>query len=399
MTVTSQASSLADGTTTFALPARQRWVAQHDPSGYIEGRQFVDVVVNEPFRTTTAWRHTHEFAPAGPSGDAAGSAESATLITDRIDTRVPARILRAAVAYRQNQLINDIDFLSQLPDSTPLTVAVTGARGLVGTALCAQLGTAGHTVIRLVRGDAGLGERHWNPEHPASDLLHGVDAVVHLAGEPIFGRFTEEKKQRILDSRVGPTAALARLAADSGVATFVSASAIGIYDDGFLAQVCRQWEAATHVDAMRTVNIRTGLALSGAGGLLPVLRASASVGLGARIGNGDFWMSWISLDDLTDTYLRALIDPTVEGAVDATAPNPVTNAEFSRILAGLLRRPAPLPIPALGPKLLLGTEGARELAMADIKVTPAPGTRFRYPHLTEALEHELGLEARVESDE
>ena len=301
--------------------------------------------------------------------------------------------------------------MQSLPETKPLVIAMTGASGLVGTQLRAQLTTAGHEVIALTRGEAGPGERHWDPDNPAADLLEGVDAVAHIAGESIMGRWTEEKKRKICDSRVGPTRKLAEVAAVCGVSTFVSASAVGYYGtnvgdrpyteedaagEGFLATVCRDWEAAAQVEGLRVVNIRTGLALSSAGGLLPVLQASVSAGLGARFGDGEFWMSWVALDDLTDLYVRALVDPSIRGPINATAPNPVTNKEMSATLAKMLRRPDFLPIPEFGPKLLLGTEGAQELALADQRVVPArsevAGWSFRYPTLEAALAHELGKE-------
>ena len=307
--------------------------------------------------------------------------------------------------------MEDLRFIASLPDTAPKTVAMTGSSGLVGTHLRAQLTTAGHTVIPLVRGSAGPGERHWDMDDPAPDLLRGVDGVIHLAGETIMGRFTEEKKRKIRDSRVEPTRKLARLAADSGVDVFVGASAVGYYGtdagsvprtetdgpgEGFLAEVCNAWEEAARVEGLRSVHIRTGLALSSAGGLLPVLKASVNAGLSARFGRGDFWMSWVALDDLTDFYVRALLDETVSGPVNATAPEPVTNAEMSSTLARLLRRPDLFPIPTFGPKLLLGEEGAHELALADQRVLPTVaaehGWRLRYPTLDAALRHELGRE-------
>lgn len=192
---------------------------------------------------------------------------------------------------------------------------------------------------------------------------------------------------------------------------FVGASAVGYYGtnaggfphtendgpgDGFLAEVCEAWEDAATAEGIRTVNIRTGLALSGAGGLLPVLKASVNAGLTAQFGSGDFWMSWVALDDLTDLYTRALLDKTISGPVNATAPEPVTNAEMSATLAELLHRPNALAIPTLGPKLLLGEEGANELALADQRAVPAVasarGWTFRYPTIDAALRHELGKE-------
>lgn len=410
MTVLSGADSLKDGTTVFALPAGQKWVARHQPQGFIEGKQFVDVAANTPVKQLTKWRHEHRFE----------AADDTTRITDTVRTTAPARVLAPAFAYRHHQLAEDLAFLGrmgQLGDNEnekKLTVAMTGSRGLVGTALSAQLTTSGHEVIQLVRGDASNGQRQWNMDEPDPELLRGVDAVVHLAGESIMGRFTDEHKAQIYSSRVGPTRRLAQLAADTGVDTFVSASAVGFYGtdaggrvhtesdsrgDGFLADVVDEWERAALPAAeagVRTVNIRTGLAFSGAGGLLPLLKLSASTAMSARFGDGDFWMSWVALDDLTDIYFRALVDDTLAGPINATAPNPVTNAELSTALTSLLHRPELIGIPEFGPKLLLGNEGAQELALADQCVEPARlaefDHHFRYPTLTAALRHELGRE-------
>ena len=406
MRVAQEAASIRSGTTVFDLPAGQRWVARHDDNGYVAGAQFTDFASNEPLRSTTQWRHVHRFEDA-PGG---------TVLSDDVRSRIPEAVLRPAWAYRQRQLLEDLTFINSLPQQPQLTVAMTGSSGLVGTHLRAQLTTAGHNVIQLVRGHARPGQRHWDMDNPDPDLLRGVDAVIHLAGESIMGRFTDKKKHKIAASRIEPTRKLARLAAETGVQTFVSASAVGYYGtdagdvartesdgpgNGFLADVCAQWEDASRVDGMRTVNIRTGLALSGAGGLLPVLKASVNAGLSARFGDGDFWMSWVALDDLTDIYTRTLVDDTVTGPVNATAPEPVTNAEMSATLASLLHRPNLLSIPQFGPKLLLGNEGAHELALADQRAVPVVakqhGWRFRYPTLEAALRHELGMEEQVPS--
>lgn len=401
MRVQSEAASIRNGTTVFRLPAGQQWVARHCADGYIAGGQFTDVAANQPLRAATGWRHVHRFEDVGEG----------TLLIDDVTARIPEALLRPAWAYRQRQLVEDLRFIASLPDTAPKTVAMTGSSGLVGSHLRAQLTTAGHTVIPLVRGSAGPGERHWDMDDPAPDLLRGVDGVIHLAGETIMGRFTEEKKRKIRDSRVEPTRKLARLAADSGVDVFVGASAVGYYGtdagsvprtetdgpgEGFLAEVCNAWEEAARVEGLRSVHIRTGLALSSAGGLLPVLKASVNAGLSARFGRGDFWMSWVALDDLTDFYVRALMDDTVSGPVNATAPEPVTNAEMSSTLAHLLRRPDVFSIPTFGPKLLLGEEGAHELALADQRALPTVaaerGWRLRYPTLNAALRHQLGRE-------
>ena len=409
MTVVSGADSLKDGTTVFSLPTGQKWVARHQADGYIEGAQFVDEAANTPIKQMTKWRHEHRFEET----------DGQTRITDTVHTTAPEKLLAPAFAYRQHQLAEDLAFLDrmgQLEDHAgkKLTIAMTGSRGLVGTALSAQLTTADHEVIQLVRGDASEGQRHWDMDSPDPELFDGVDAVVHLAGESIMGRFTDAHKADIYSSRIGPTRRLAQLAADSGVSAFVSASAVGYYGtsaggrvhteadgrgDGFLADVVDEWERATvyaRDTGVRTVNIRTGLALSGTGGLLPLLKLSAQTAMSARFGDGEFWMSWVALDDLTDIYFRALIDDSVSGPVNATAPNPVTNAELSATLTSLLHRPELIGIPEFGPKLLLGDEGARELALADQRVEPAYlnnlGHHFRYPTLTAALKHELGKE-------
>lgn len=408
MTPIRQAERLSDGTTVFALPAGLKWVARHDLSNYLRGRRFTDVCVNAPVKAVANWRHQHEFTDH-PDG---------TLITDTVTTRVPASTIRPMFAYRQHQLIQDFSFLNRiahLRPERPLTIAITGSRGLVGRALSAQLGTAGHTVVQLVRNEPKPGQRRWDPFSPAPDLLEGVDVLVHLAGEPIFGRFNDSHKQAIRDSRVEPTRQLARLVADSpGVTTMISASAVGYYGadrgeeiltedsepgEGFLADVVGAWESATAPASeagKRVVRIRTGVVLSGRGGMLPVLKALFSTGLGGSFGDGNFWFSWINVDDLTDIMFRAAIDPAVSGPVNGVAPEPVLNRGMVSALSSQLRRPAIIPIPTLGPTLLLGREGAHELALADQRVVPAAmqavGHEFRYPTIDGALAHEFGGE-------
>ncbi|QPK78206.1 TIGR01777 family protein [Corynebacterium lizhenjunii] len=415
-----QASNLADGTNILGLPAGLRWVARHDLSRYRRGYSFSDVCINAPLRTLATWRHTRTFADA-PSGS---PGQQATSITDTVTTRLPRAALRSIFAYRQHQLINDLAFLHRLQPlvepvlaDTPTTVAVTGSRGAVGRALCAQLTTAGVKVVQLVRNQPKPGQRHWNPLHPAPDLLEGIGKVVHLAGEPIFGRFNEAHKQALRSSRIGPTRALAELAARTpGVETFVSASAIGYYGpnrgsevltetsepgEGFLAELVTDWEAATTAarDAgLRVATIRTGVALAGNAGLLPIVRTLFQTGLGGTFGSGEFWFSWIAQDDLTDIYMRALFDSSLSGPLNAVAPEPVLNRNMAHALARELNRPALLPIPTLGPALLLGKEGASELALADQRVTSTllGDHTFRYPTIDAALAHELGGEALVE---
>ena len=404
--VMSEASSLRDGQAVLALPGRLRWVAQHEASGYRPPRQFVDRLSSGVLGGAVRWRHTHEFIAVS---------DSATRVTDTVDTGLPAWMLRSMFEYRHRQLADDLAAQKRIlhDDPTRLTVAVSGSSGLVGNALCALLSTAGHTVIRLVRhGAPAAGERPWDPAQPAAGILDDVDAVVHLAGASIAGRFTERHKRQVYESRVEPTRRLAKIAADSGVRTFISASAVGYYGPdrgdetltegsdrgtGFLAELVEAWEAAcepARAAGVRVVNVRTGVVQSPAGGMLRLLRPLFSTGLGGRIGDGMQWTPWIGIDDLADIYHRALIDTAMNGPVNATAPNPVRNDEYTSTLARVLRRPALLPVPGVAPRLALGVEGADEVARANQRVVPRwltdHGHTFRQPSLAAALSHVLG---------
>jgi uncharacterized protein len=412
MEVIAEAQSLADGRAVLGLPAGLRWVAQHDPAGFDPPHRFVDVLSSQgpaswPARIIGRWTHTHEFSEAG----------TGTRVYDRVDAPVPAAALRPTFVYRHRQLADDLAAHREARDAglQPLVVAISGASGLVGTALSAFLSTGGHRVIRLVRHRAqATDERQWDPDRPAPDLLSGVDAVVHLAGASIAGRFTEAHKEAVRDSRIGPTRRLAEAAAGAadGPKSFVSASAIGIYGfdrgdavlceesvrgDGFLADVVADWEAAVQPAreaGLRVVSVRTGIVQSAAGGTLRLFRPLFAAGLGGRVGRGDQWLSWIALDDLLDVYYRALYDDRLSGPVNAVAPAPVRNVDYTKTLARLLHRPALLPVPSFGPRLLLGKQGSRELAEASQRVVPTKletlGHGFRHPGIDGALAHELG---------
>lgn len=406
--VAAETASLRDGRAELALPGGLRWVARHDPAAYDPPRRFADELASLPLRVALPWRHIHEFTALTPS---------ATQITDRVVTPLPAGFLRPVMGYRHHQLAGDLaahQWARQLR-SEPLTVAITGSSGLVGSALAALLTSGGHRVIRLVRrAPADDSERRWDPDDPDPGLLRGTSALVHLAGASIAGRFTAGHKRSIRASRITPTRRLAELAAATpgGPAVMVTASAIGYYGprrgdelltedsprgDGFLADVVAGWEAASAPaqDAgLRVVLVRTGIVQSPRGGTLRLLWPLAEVGAGGRLGGGYQWVSWIGIDDLTDIYYRALTDDTLAGPVNATAPHPVRNAGYARTLALVLRRPLQLPVPGLGPRLLLGAEGASELAGADQRVSPRrllrDGHRFRHPELEPALRHLLG---------
>lgn len=291
-----------------------------------------------------------------------------------------------------------------------MNILISGASGLIGTRLGAHLEQAGHQVTRLVRRPARSNEVSWNPAQNqlnASDL-EGVDAVIHLSGAGIGDkRWTESYKREILDSRTLSTGLLAKTIASlhKKPAVFLSGSAIGIYGPrgdenldeqsttgtSFLADVCTQWEAAAAPAAsagIRTVLLRTGIVLTPRGGALKKQLPLFKLGLGGKFGKGDQWQSWISLDDEIRA-IEYLLTANVSGPVNLTAPSPVTNLEFTKTLAKVLHRPALLPIPSFGPKLLLGAELADALLFTGQRVLPsaltATGFKFEHTNLEEAL--------------
>ncbi len=296
--------------------------------------------------------------------------------------------------------------------STPLTVAVSGSSGLIGSALLERLRQDGHTVVPMVRRPAKDGEIHYDPRNGVLDpeSLVGVDAVVHLAGAGIGDRrWTDRYRREILESRTLSTSliaeAMASVANRGGPRVLLSGSAIGFYGatgdeelnersaagDGFLADVCRAWEAAPSPaeDAgVRVVHLRTGIVLSPRGGALKKLLPLFRFGLGGRMGSGRQWQSWISLDDEVGAIVF-LLTADISGAVNLTAPAPVTNAEFTKVLASTLSRPALVPVPSFGPKLLLGGELADALLFTGQRVLPErltdAGYSFEHPTLSEAL--------------
>ena len=293
-----------------------------------------------------------------------------------------------------------------------MKVAIAGASGFVGTALSAALATRGDTIVRIGRG-AGS-DVQWDPAAGMLDpsALEGVDAVVNLAGATIAARWTHAHKRAILESRVNGTRLLAgrcaKLERKPGV--LVCGSAIGIYGsrgdewldeasapgDDFLAGVVRAWEAAAAParDAwIRVVFLRTGLVLNPRGGALAKMLLPFQLGVGGRIGSGKQWMSWISLTDLVGAVRFVLDTPGIAGAVNAVAPEPVTNSTFTATLARILRRPSVVPVPALALRTLLG-EMAEGTVLASQRVRATvlepSGFEFRHPTLSSALRFELG---------
>ncbi|MEO8562521.1 MAG: TIGR01777 family oxidoreductase [bacterium] len=300
-----------------------------------------------------------------------------------------------------------------IPESSSV-VAVSGATGLIGTALVEHLRARGIGVRRLVRvGRAAAGDVEWDPMRGvlAPDALEGVDAVVHLAGEPIAHRWTSARKQAIRESRVRGTELLARTIAvmKRKPSVLLSGSAVGYYGDrgdevldeesapgsDFLAGVVREWEDATRLAAdagIRVVRLRTGLVLSPRGGALERLLIPFRLGVGGPIGSGRQWMSWISLHDHLRVMEHALTTTTLAGAVNAVAPNPVTNAQFAVTLGRVLTRPAFVRVPGFALELLYG-EMARATILSGQRVLPKAlvrsGFEFAHPTLEQALRFEL----------
>jgi len=298
-----------------------------------------------------------------------------------------------------------------------MRVAITGSTGLVGSEVVTVLSAEGHEVFRLVRRVPAPGEKavRWDPGKGEIDAagLEGFDAVIHLAGENVgSGRWTAARKAAIHDSRVNGTRLLCETLA--GLArppkTLVCASAIGIYGDrgedalteesppaaGFLPGVCREWEAASGPAArkgIRVVVLRIGVVLSPKGGALSRMLPLFRSGLGGVIGSGRQFVSWIALDDLPLILLHALQCGDLSGPVNAVAPRPVTNREFTEALGKALSRPTPLPVPAFALRLAVGGEMADALLLASARVFPRrleeTGYRFRFPELGGALRHLL----------
>ncbi|HXM62698.1 MAG TPA: TIGR01777 family oxidoreductase [Terriglobales bacterium] len=291
----------------------------------------------------------------------------------------------------------------------PARILVSGSSGLIGAALIPALKSRGYDVTCLVRGAAsGKDQIQWDPARPlAPESLSGFDAVVHLAGESIVGRWTETKKRRIRESRVQGTRRLAEALAQASQQPrlLISASAIGYYGDrgeetlredsssgkGFLPEVCREWEAATEPATkagVRTAQMRFGLVLSPSGGALQKMLPPFRLGLGGKMGNGRQWWSWIDIDDLVGAVQHVIKTETLRGPVNVVAPRPLTNAEFTRTLASVLSRPAILPMPAFAARLVFGQMGD-ELLLASQRVEPAKllasGYVFQKPDLRLAL--------------
>ena len=399
-------------------PVGKDWVAELFE--VVPGRQFRDRQLRGPF---AEWTHTHRFLGDGPD---------TSILEDDIEYRLPlgglGRLfggglvrgkLAAMFAYRHAVTASDLRRHAPFAARPRLTVGVTGSSGLIGSELANFLGAGGHRVVRLVRGpvkpaayDDGTTSRTWTPDAPLDPAtLAGLDAVIHLAGDGIAdGRWTAAKKARIRDSRTGPTARLAEAVVAAKVPVFLSASAVGVYGDrgdevltedsppgtGFLADVGQAWEGPTRraADAgVRVVNLRIGVVLTPKGGALGKQLPAFRSGNGAVLGGGTQYVSWVTLNDLIGGVHHALMTETMRGPVNLTAPNPVTNRDFGRTLAGVLNRPYLLTVPAPALRLLFG-ELADAALLASTRVQPArltaAGYAFDHPDLVFALRSVLG---------
>jgi uncharacterized protein (TIGR01777 family) len=390
-------------------PFALRWVARHER--YDPPRSFTDRQMRGPFGR---WVHRHGFEPA-----AEGS-----VLEDRVEYELPLaplgprlgsgkarRTLERMFRFRHARTWNDLARHARAAGE-PQRIAVTGATGLLGRALCAFLRTGGHEVLRVTRSPREPADVRWDPAAKVLDAarLEGCDAVVHLAGESLFAlRWSDEKKRAILESREQGTRLLAETLArlEKPPRAFVSASAVGYYGDrgdetldeasgagsGFLAEVCRAWEDAAEPArraGLRVATLRLGVVLSARGGALATMLPAFRLGAGGRLGGGEQWFPWIALDDAIGAIHEAVCG-TLEGAVNATSPNPVTNAEYTRTLARVLRRPSLLPVPASVMQGLLG-ELADEMLLSSARVLPGALTRAGFPFLFPELESALGFD-------
>jgi uncharacterized protein (TIGR01777 family) len=397
-------------------PVKRHWVAEMGSA--MPGRQFVDRQVDGPF---ASWEHVHRFVPID-----AGSSELLDHIeyslpaggfTDAVGARPAGKTLSRLFRFRHERTRLDLGRHAEWAERPRLKVVIAGASGLVGSHLADYLTTAGHTVVRLVRGqDAGPGEVPWDPAAGAlyHGALEGVDAVVNVAGVNLAGLWTPGRKQAILDSRLQTTRTLVEAIArmDRPPSVLINTSAVGFYGsrgtevlteqtppgEGFLADVCRAWEeAAAPVTAsgVRLVTPRFGLIVSAAGGAFAAMLPAFRAGAGAKIGDGSQSWSWIALDDLLAVLEWALHDEELEGPVNAVAPEHLTNAEVTRTLGRVLHRPAVLTAPRfLVRKATLGM--GEEMLLAGQRAVPerllGRGFRFAFPGLEDALRYELGKE-------
>lgn len=397
-----------------AGPIPYLWKAQH--IDYVENQMFRDRQIHGPF---ASWTHTHLFESDGPN---------ACFLEDQIEFSLPFhplgnffgatfvhQKLEAIFQYRHTTLKNDLRQHQSIAQHRKKTILISGASGVIGSALIPFLTTGGHQVIRLVRKKSNHPhDIFWEPENHVlhSKDIAGIDAVIHLAGENIgVGRWTEEKKKRILNSRIHGTRLLAKTISEMETPpeVLICASAIGYYGNrgdqvlteedapgtDFISEVCQKWEQAAMpaVDkGIRVVFLRIGVVLTPMGGALQRLLLPFQMGIGGKLGNGKQYVSWVDIDDVIGAIYYSMFTQ-VSGPINVTAPHPVTNAEFTEILGSVLCRPTALTVPAWAIRLAFGQMG-NEVPLSSTRAVPnrliKHGYSFLYPTLENSLNHLLG---------
>ena len=398
-------------------PISAAWIAEHKDC--IAGKSFTDVQLKGPF---AQWTHVHTFSAID---------ETSCTLDDSIDYRLPLGFLgkifgggfvrtKLDRTFRYRHAVTKMDLERQATepgaDNKAMTLLVTGATGMVGSALEGYLRMRGHHVRRVTRRPTRPDDVRWNPRKGEFDLPRDttIDAVVHLAGENVAGgRWNEARRQRIIESRRQGTQLLCETISklNRPPSVLISASGVNYYEagtkmpvdesaprgTGFLSDVCEIWESGTsaaEAAGIRTVHLRIGVILSPAGGALAKMLPAFQLGAAGRLGAGTQRMAWISLDDVIDIIHRATQDGRYTGAINAVAPDIITNSDFTRTLAETLHRPAILPIPAIALQLALGEQMANETLLADLAIAPgkleALGYPFRFPKLDSALTYMLG---------
>lgn len=397
-------------------PIRLTWIARH--TDFQPGCSFVDYQESGPFRS---WRHTHRVIPDGPER---------SILQDEIEYELPLGKLGQFLAssfmrsklethfnYRHRITEHDLRAHHQVMKRKTMRILVSGAGGLVGASLGSFLKAGGHTVVPLRRSSSGSGQEAviWDPVARTCDpaQFNGFDAVIHLAGENIAGgRWNARRKAEIRRSRVDDTRYLAEILAglSQPPRQLICASAIGYYGPrdsqplneysaggtSFLAKVCRDWELAAEPAQKAGIavsHLRFGIILSPAGGALAKMLLPFKMGAGGVLGSGKQYMSWVTLDDVVGAIHHTLAHPDLTGPINVTAPEPVTNAVFTKTLGKVLKRPTIFPVPAFAARLAFG-EMADELLLTGSRVLPekllGTGYQFQYPDLEAGLRHLLG---------
>lgn len=396
-------------------PVRFRWHAAH--TAYEKNRMFRDEQVKGPL---ASWVHTHRFEALEKNRcaleDTIDYRPYMAALSQRLADPFVKRKLNRIFKYRHTTTAADLALHEHFRDRPRKTVLISGASGLLGRKLVPFLTTGGHSVLKLVRRDArGENEIFWDPAAGKLDpeRLQGIDAVIHLSGENVGeGRWTAEKRRKIIDSRLSTTRLLTKtiLDLDPRPEVLISSSATGYYGDcrneeidetapsgeGFLASVCEQWEDATKPAAdggIRTVLMRIGVVVTPEGGALGKLLLPYQLGLGGRIGPGSQYISWIGIDDTIAAFYWSLMNNCISGPLNVTGPEPVPYLQFSKTLAGVLSRPAVVPLPSPLIRLLFAQMGVEGLLFST-RARPArllqSGFAFRHPTLEEVFRHVLG---------